>query len=609
MRLATFIANNQEHYGLVLLHPYTDEEWVFDPCLTESRLQLYASRPTSPLVASRPTFLGDGWPATLATFLEMGDAGMSALRQLEDTLRRFLEQADPFILKGAGWPLSQVKLRAPIPRPRLFFGLVQNSPTAWRHVPQRQHLNVYPQGHQRPQGSVIGPGDPVILPPTETIAGGWNPELGVIIGKGGRDIPVTEAMSHIAGLTVVTDITFDYIRKLYFVQPEPRDWLEDAMSSWGDKKSDARAPVGPFLVTMEEIGNPYDLLVYTRQSGLLRDRSHTGAMHIGIERTISWLSSFRTLHPGDVIHMGTMGYDGSIFLSDPAPTAEDYLESEIEKVGVLRSPIVYADSVDDWRAPDDVSRRIHPVPAIRDLISRGETKIDLPSAWTPVDARHFWITFANYRQAESQAGIAPRHYPRFLNAPATALAQNGHRIHLPQRARTLTLGCELAFVIGKCATQVSEEDAAEFILGYTAMAVIHDSSFADLVVEPASEQERHLPQVYARWEDGFNVAGALVSMQDMSGRTCTISVAGIGSTQGSTDEHLFAAPQLLAFISRYITLFPGDVITLGRLADLLTIPADAAIAPGTRGYAEINGLGRVEFVLDDQRDSSKSGLV
>ncbi len=600
MRLATFIVNNQERHGFVLSHPISGDDWLFDPTLVEARLNLYASRPTSPFSISKPPKNDLGWGISLTEFLITGSAGMDALRRLEDFLLRFLEQSDPYILQGASWSINDVKLCAPIPRPRLFFGLVQNSPAAWRHNSARTHLNVYPMGHQRPQGSVLGPRDPIVFPPVNPIMGGWNPELGVVIGTGGRDIPVSEAMSHVAGLTIVSDVTFNYYRQLVFEQPEPYDWFEDAMSSWGDKKSDARTPMGPYLVTTNEIGNPYDLMIFTRQSGQLRDRSHTGAMHIGIERTISWLSSFRTLYPGDVIHMGTMGYDGSPMLSEIVPTEEDYFESEIERVGVLRNPIVFADSEADWRDPDDVTRKVHPAPAVRHTISQNATQIH---QWSVSEARHFWMVFENSQQSES----ALRPYPRFLNAPATALASHGHRIEIPAHAHTLTLSCELACVVGRLATQVDASDADQYILGYTVMATIQDSSFMDCVIEPASAQERNLPAVYARWADGFNVVQeTLKPLQSTETLTYDwkLAIEGMGEVQGNTQDYLMTAPKILAFISRYITLFPGDIVALGPLSGSLTIPANTMILPNITGHAEIEDVGRVEFELNDRRITS-----
>lgn len=595
MKLATFSEQMNERFGIVLHHPATGDDWVFDPNRVQERLTLYASRGTSPLNASPPIFFEKQLPSSLAAFLATGQ--LDSLRQMEDFLRRFIEQADQYILKGAAFPQHEIILKSPIPRPRLFFGLVQNSPTAWRSRPERTHLNLFPQGHQRPQGSVLNPYEPIVLPYSENIVGGWNPELGVIIGKGGRDISVEKAMSHVAGLTIVSDVTYDYFRKDVFAQEPPYDWFEDAMSSWGDKKSDARTPMGPYLVTLDEVGNPYDLLIYTRQSGMLRDRSHTGAMALGIERTIHWLSQFHTLHPGDVIHMGTMGYDGSPHLSELIPTENDFIESEIEKLGVLRNPIVIDNSEYDWRDEDDLARIVHPSPIVRDRVSQKQDTINIDD-WTVENVRHIWLTFGNYIDAETQENLKPRPYPRFLCAPNSILASGMNTIEIPETAGEVWLGCELAFVVNQITSRITSEDASNYILAYMPMLSVYDSSFEDKIIEPASMQERYAPQVYGRWRDGSNIVGTL-QLKMLHSADCRVALSNIGSVSGNTSDYVHSTSEVLAYISRYITLFPSDVITLGRLSQRLRVP----VGTNTTGLVEINGLSRFDFRIEDRRNT------
>jgi hypothetical protein len=114
--------------GLVVKHPHDGQDWVFDPALTMQRLGLYASRGTSPLHVRRHEFGTRNMPGSITGALIV-PGFFDELRQLHDFLLRFLEQADTYILMQAGWPLNDVRLLAPIPEPRLFFGLVQNSPT------------------------------------------------------------------------------------------------------------------------------------------------------------------------------------------------------------------------------------------------------------------------------------------------------------------------------------------------------------------------------------------------------------------------------------------------------------------------------------------------
>ena len=597
MKLATFVAHEQERFGFALAHPATGEMWVFDPEKTELLLSRDASVLTSPLLESR------SWPSDMVTFLGLGDVGMSALCRLQDATSRFLERAEPGSLAKAGYPLHTVRLRAPIPRPRIYFGLVANSPTFLRHEPSRIVLNRYPQGHARPQGTVCGPDEPLWTAP-DVPRFGWNPELGVVIGRGGKYIDVRQAREHIAGLTLVLDANIgDYYTRFDSKASRPPDWFADATASWLGKSADTMCPMGPYLTTLDDIDDIYDLLVYTRQSGWLRDRSHTNSMLIGVEELISWLSSFMTLCPGDVLHMATMGLDGVPMTPDMTFGPQDRLEGEIEKVGTLRTQVVQTDQ-GDWRLPDDAGRTVHPSPAARDVIHSGQTTIERPEAWTCQDARHFWTVYGNYEAAPEIEGMDHYYLPRVLNGPVSALTTSDRPIEITRRAQTLSIGVELAFVVGRLAYGIAEDRADEYVLGYVTMASILDSSFDEYLREPVTSQERNMPGVYGRWGDGFNAVSTPpvpLSSEQIYGRRMSLSVDGYGETHGSTDEYLLTAPRILAFLSSHITLFPGDVVTFGRVSELLTVPGDRRLQPGTVLHAAIDGLAKVHCPLVDER--------
>lgn len=605
MRFATFVADGRERFGLVLTHPATGEQWIFDPEQVERLVQLYASAGTSPYAARPPHFLADRpWPTELTAFLALGESGMAAARHLQDFLLRFLEQGDQTLLAQAGYPLEQVHLRAPIPRPRLYFGLVQNSPTFWRNDPNRVLLNIFPQGHARPQGTVTGPDEPVWV--SEQAGGfGWNPEPGFIIGRGGKDIPVERAMEHVAGMTVVLDVSSPYYhRRFREDSSDPKDWFAEATASWLGKKTDTFCPMGPFLTTMDEVGSPYDLLVYTRQSGWLRDRSHTNSMLIGIERLVSWLSSFITLYPGDVLHMATMGVDGMRITPEMRFGPNDYIEGEIERVGVLRVPVVHADQ-SDWRAPDDPGRTVHAAPAVRDVIEQWLDTIEKPGAWSLPTVRHFWTVYGNYQSAPDREQMEHCSLPRVLNGPARSLGLSGQPISIPRRAQALSAGPALAFVVKRLAREVSEEEAEQYILGYLAMAGLSDSSFRTPLREPATPQERNMPAVYGRWADGFNVVNPLpapMTAQGVRGRTMRLSLDGYGEVVANSDEYLLLAPRILSFLSGQITLFPGDVITLGRVGEQLTVPADQRLPASAMLRVTVDGIGAIASPLLDGRE-------
>jgi len=607
MKLLTFEHNGRESWGFL----ETSRAMVFNPRRLAERIRT-GLNPTGPHWLTRPAFRQD-WPDDLAGLLAMEDAGMAELRRLHDHLAAMLRGgADASPLLAAGHALRDVKLRAPIPRPRLCFGLVQNGPTFIRNNPLRHCSNLFPQGHARPQGSVVGPGDTVVHGENTSIWG-FNVELGLVIGKRGRYIPAHRAMEHVAGFVPVIDVACDGFFNLVngahrgWETSAGSDWFQEATLSWCGKMADTMSPIGPYLVTRDEVANPYDLIVYNRHNDELRDRSHTGAHLLGIERLIHWYSSFATLEPGDVLHLGTMGVDGLRGDRDTPCGPDDSIEVEIERLGTLRNRVVMTE-VNDWRAGDDPSRAAHPSPAARRLLAEGRDAIDAAD-WHPRHARHFWTVYANYRDVEAHEGRAVSAYPRILNGPASALGASDSEIEVPPRATTLDIGVELAAVVKRLAHRVDERDAERYLLGLTPMIAVSDRSFADVIVEPATSQEASLPIVYGRWADGFNVVSPRLAMRPLSAlRDLTMRLTvGDERAEGCTSEYVLGFDAVLAFITRYVTLFPGDVVTLGRVAQRVTLPAHVAVNEGLTISAEIEGFAavRAAFVQDPSRQPTR----
>ena len=617
MRLVTFEKDGKEGWGVVLdlkrgyVANTTDPSesaveqsvpWVIEPEKAETLIGRYAASGTSAYSLNRPVFLKNRpWPNDLASFLALEEEGMDALVKLCRFLERFLEQSDAGGLRLAGYPLSSVVVKAPIPRPRLYWGLVQNCPTFVRNRPKRVHANFFPQGHQRPQGTVVGSGQPVVKQVGE-LPFGFNVEFAAVIGKKGRYIPPERAMDYVAGYTAVTDISSSGVDGLIRAEgSEARggnvDWFLDAAGSWGGKKADTHCPMGPYLVTKDEVGNPYDLLVYTRRNGFLRDRGHSGALMLGFERVISWYSSFATLFPGDVIHLATMGVDGLHCGREDEYEPDGYLESEIERVGVLRNPVVALEQ-EDWRSPDDEGRSIHAAPAVRELIKRGESSIDLPSDWNHADTRHFWTIYGNYETVKEVEGIPRINFPRYLNGPASSLTVNPE-IRIPPRATTLQICIELSFVIKRIAGHISVAEVPDYILGFSPMVSMLDESFSEEVIEPATPQERNIPAVYGRWADGFNAVLPTPVPLDLDAVTklpMRLSLEGIGEILGNTAEYVVGVREALQKLTRYTTFFPGDVVTLGRIGKRIAVSPELW-KKGISGTGSIEHIGEINFNL------------
>ncbi len=240
----------------------------------------------------------------------------------EPTLKYSIEAA----LKGriAALPFDQVKLLAPIPRPLKIIGVGVN----YRDHAQEtgQKIPEAPILFSKPPTATIGSGDTIFLP-DESSRVDYEIELGVVIGKQGRNISVEEALEYVGGYTVFNDVS---AREYQF-----RD------GQWFRGKSfDTFAPMGPCLTLPDQIENPQELRLELRLNGKIRQNSSTSNMIFSVKELISDISRVMTLEPGDVIATGTPAGVG--FVTKPTPVflqPGDVIEAQIEKIGTLRNPV------------------------------------------------------------------------------------------------------------------------------------------------------------------------------------------------------------------------------------------------------------------------------
>jgi len=174
------------------------------------------------------------------------------------------------------------------------------------------------------RNALTGPTSPIVLPKTSQEID-YEAELAVVIGKRGKDIPVENALEHVAGYMAFHDVS---ARDLQF---RAGQWLSG-------KSLDTFAPCGPSLV-VNEINDPQNLNISTRLNGETLQNSNTKHMIFSVAETIAYISSLMTLEPGDIIATGTpegVGFKRTppIFLRDG-----DIVEVEVEKIGTLRNPV------------------------------------------------------------------------------------------------------------------------------------------------------------------------------------------------------------------------------------------------------------------------------
>jgi 2-keto-4-pentenoate hydratase/2-oxohepta-3-ene-1,7-dioic acid hydratase in catechol pathway len=190
--------------------------------------------------------------------------------------------------------------------------------------------------------AVADPGAPLPLDPRLSEQFDWEVELGVVIGRGGRDIPVERAGEHVFGYTVVNDVT------ARDVQHRHKQWHLG-------KNVDRSTPVGPWIVTADELGWPPLAELSLRVNGELKQQALTQDMIFTIADQIATVSRYVELRPGDVLATGTPGGVG--FARTPAEflRAGDVMEAEIAGIGVLRNAVLTADVPAPTAAPATVA--------------------------------------------------------------------------------------------------------------------------------------------------------------------------------------------------------------------------------------------------------------
>jgi len=243
-----------------------------------------------------------------------------------DDWRRKCEEA---AATATAYPLTAVALQAPLTRPGKIVCLGLN---------YQSHLDE--TGLEKPSdptvfakyaSSITGPNDPIVLPAAAPKRVDYEAELAFVIGRRGRDVEAAQAMDMIAGYTVANDVS-------------ARDWqLRRSGGQWLlGKTFDTFLPIGPALVTADEVTAPEDLRVTCTVSGDLLQDGNTGELLFGIAEIVSYLSTVFVLEPGDLILTGTPGGVG--MSRDPRRflQAGDTVEVAVEGIGTIRNPVAEA---------------------------------------------------------------------------------------------------------------------------------------------------------------------------------------------------------------------------------------------------------------------------
>ena len=295
------------------------------------------------------TFRGpDGQPRVGAV---IGDAGSETIVDVSggrsgDLLG--LLQAGPAMLDevrkaadaGGGVPLSSVELLAPIRRPGKLLAVAGNFQA---HIEEGggqrvDKTKIVPKLFIKPSSAIIGPGEPVVLP-TVSNQLDWELELAIVIGKAGRDIPVERAREHIAGYSVINDISARSMQ--WGVEGREPGGFDDFFDWLNGKWGDGFAAWGPYITTTDSVKpDPNQLEMTLVVNDKTWQHGSTADMIFSPEEIIAFASRWMTLEPGDVIAGGTL--DGTGDASGVYLKAGDVMRGTIGDLGTLVTPVVAA---------------------------------------------------------------------------------------------------------------------------------------------------------------------------------------------------------------------------------------------------------------------------
>jgi 2-keto-4-pentenoate hydratase/2-oxohepta-3-ene-1,7-dioic acid hydratase in catechol pathway len=262
------------------------------------------------------------------------DAGESSLDQIlsKGLLDSLKKRQKALVESTAGIPLSSVRLLSPVLFPEKIICVAENYRS---HIKEADGKVIEtPYLFTKLRNAIVGPNEAILIPKISRKVD-WEAELAVVIGKEGKHIPKERAISHVAGYSISNDVSF---RDIQFPQGWPKE-LNRFGQNWVLGKSlDGAFPLGPWLVTADEISNPHNLGISLSVNGELKQSSNTGEMVFNVASLIEYISRGITLRAGDVISTGTpqgvAAFTDQKFLKDG-----DLVEARVDQIGILRNPV------------------------------------------------------------------------------------------------------------------------------------------------------------------------------------------------------------------------------------------------------------------------------
>ncbi len=268
-------------------------------------------------------------PGDLRNLIERGEPAIAQIRAAVQYAQERGEDGDDPSESRMIYSFSEVGIYAPILNPEKIVAVGLN------YLDHAKESGMEPPKQpiffSKYASSIVGPGAAVVLPPSDvTEQVDYEVELAVVIGRAAKNVSEDEAMDHVFGYTIVNDVS---ARDLQF---QDGQWVKG-------KALDTFAPMGPWVVTKDEIEDPHNLRIVLALNGELVQDSNTSNLIFKIPQLVAYFSKLFTLRPGDVISTGTPPGVGMAKKPPRFLRPGDTMVAEIEGIGALENPVIGSD--------------------------------------------------------------------------------------------------------------------------------------------------------------------------------------------------------------------------------------------------------------------------
>lgn len=314
MRLITFQSNGENRIGAVIDNQVIDLHYAYRTLL-ESQGQLRAKQIAEAYI-----------PSNMVEFLQGGNESLSIAKEAVGFVLNSIKKFQYPVVRS----ISEIKIEAPILNPGKMICVGHNYR---EHILEMgRELPTNPVVFAKFSNTIIGPQDDIpFFPISEQLD--YEAEFAFVIGKRARNVSQENALEYVAGYTIVNDVTYRDIQR------RTLQWLQG-------KSVEGSAPMGPWLITRDELPDPSGLSVVLTVNGEQRQSTNTSNLVFTVPFLVEFLSNLMTLEPGDVILTGTPGGVG-VAMNPPTFLKDgDVVRIEIDKVGVLENRVKKVESED-----------------------------------------------------------------------------------------------------------------------------------------------------------------------------------------------------------------------------------------------------------------------